>query len=301
MQKAVEQEREELGHTLKTLQTSYHRSSQLEMLLTRCKRTTARRAEQLDLTRRELVLHMGDDLDGEGEERLEEIAENLQRALQKVTIAEASKQHRIEASPQAVSSDESEEPDPGALTVPQCPPAAHHTSALTLLAELRDELDALYEQQREEHERKVQHESRLHDMQQQISQNINEYGQKREQLSEVKRVHQEAKTQLAQLKGASTLSGLTSEQLSQLGADIGKYSRKVHLATAVRQLRKENGGMQQEGPNCLVCFERPWNCSLSPCGHVLCDKCASRLNICPTCRQKITGRQRLYMAGAPGR
>merc|ERR1712216_860346 len=97
-----------------------------------------------------------------------------------------------------------------------------------------------------------------------------------------------------------TLQHLKPDELSQLGTDIGKFSRKVHLATAVRQLKKASGegGLSQDGPNCLVCFERPWNCSLSPCGHVLCYKCASRLNICPTCRQKITGRQRLYMGGA---
>eukprot|EP01026_Neomeris_dumetosa_P051700 TRINITY_DN4551_c0_g1_i1.p3 TRINITY_DN4551_c0_g1~~TRINITY_DN4551_c0_g1_i1.p3 ORF type:complete len:206 (-),score=33.46 TRINITY_DN4551_c0_g1_i1:675-1292(-) len=47
---------------------------------------------------------------------------------------------------------------------------------------------------------------------------------------------------------------------------------------------------------CLLCFERPVQVALVPCGHSnLCRKCSRKLTTCPFCRKQITRRQRLYL------
>eukprot|EP01026_Neomeris_dumetosa_P058458 TRINITY_DN5442_c0_g1_i7.p1 TRINITY_DN5442_c0_g1~~TRINITY_DN5442_c0_g1_i7.p1 ORF type:complete len:469 (-),score=67.79 TRINITY_DN5442_c0_g1_i7:549-1955(-) len=48
--------------------------------------------------------------------------------------------------------------------------------------------------------------------------------------------------------------------------------------------------------NCSLCFERPVQVALVPCGHSnLCRKCSRKLNQCPFCRKQIVRRQRLFL------
>jgi len=40
-------------------------------------------------------------------------------------------------------------------------------------------------------------------------------------------------------------------------------------------------------PECCVCMEEPAIGALDPCGHRLCNACATRVRACPTCRAHI--------------
>jgi len=53
--------------------------------------------------------------------------------------------------------------------------------------------------------------------------------------------------------------------------------------------------------NCIICWDKPCNCSFCPCGHVAtCYNCAVMLYVtsdgCPVCRQYVTNIQKIYLS-----
>ncbi|CAM9538208.1 unnamed protein product [Ectocarpus sp. 12 AP-2014] len=54
------------------------------------------------------------------------------------------------------------------------------------------------------------------------------------------------------------------------------------------------------GDKCVVCLERPINCTLVPCGHLCCcfDLCAAVVEQCPICRADIQQRIKTYHHGS---
>lgn len=56
-----------------------------------------------------------------------------------------------------------------------------------------------------------------------------------------------------------------------------------------RQLREE-----KEKSTCAVCFDSAPNCVFQ-CGHIFCMECAAKVAQCPTCRQDVKGRTKLFM------
>ena len=47
--------------------------------------------------------------------------------------------------------------------------------------------------------------------------------------------------------------------------------------------------------NCSICWEKEPNMVFIPCGHMAaCETCASQLQDCPICREKITNKQKIY-------
>lgn len=60
----------------------------------------------------------------------------------------------------------------------------------------------------------------------------------------------------------------------------------------------DNEATPLAGICCSVCFERPVQVALVPCGHSnLCRKCSRKLKQCPFCRREIVRRQKLYLVG----
>jgi hypothetical protein len=302
----LEHERLDAAACTKTLQSGYDQHENLTRNLVDCQQATQSKRASMDKAQSELGKYHGEGLEEYPEEELESVADALSRALQKATIAQASRQaaagtrdeddvDRETCLPSEGSPDEDENAED--LSVPQLPPKNAGTGhAMGLLAQLADELSGLQRHHQVEYAAQLASEQRLMEVQRQISALSAEYVAAREQLRQVEASRRQATMELAQLRGEHSLAHLSSDALQDLCSNIVKHSRKVHLCHAVRQLRGQ--GLQQgtNDANCLVCFERPWNTSLSPCGHVLCDVCAARLNICPTCRNKITARQRLYMS-----
>lgn len=46
---------------------------------------------------------------------------------------------------------------------------------------------------------------------------------------------------------------------------------------------------------CTICMDGQSNMTFVPCGHVAaCEACASKVQICPICRQTITSRLKLF-------
>ena len=58
------------------------------------------------------------------------------------------------------------------------------------------------------------------------------------------------------------------------------------------------GSVNQGPPNCNVCYSRPRDYCVIPCGHVYCESCAnralSRLR-CFTCRAAISQKIKIYL------
>lgn len=47
--------------------------------------------------------------------------------------------------------------------------------------------------------------------------------------------------------------------------------------------------------NCSICWEQEPNMVFIPCGHIAaCETCASQVQDCPICREKIINKQKIY-------
>jgi hypothetical protein len=68
------------------------------------------------------------------------------------------------------------------------------------------------------------------------------------------------------------------------------------LQTLINKLRSVQAENYKSRMTCSICYDRPWNTALIPCGHCLCDVCARQLTSCPQCRQVIKRRQRISQA-----
>ncbi|CAN8063560.1 unnamed protein product [Agarophyton chilense] len=85
------------------------------------------------------------------------------------------------------------------------------------------------------------------------------------------------------LSATPPLSPHLSEQPSPLS------DSDDHSAPASPKHKQSETALLDSDSSCVVCFERPTNVKLDPCGHAnLCDVCVSRLvkRRCPTCRAR---------------
>lgn len=77
------------------------------------------------------------------------------------------------------------------------------------------------------------------------------------------------------------------------------YTAWVERRQVARFLREQPGGAEGghvEG-SCVVCWGRPQQVALLPCGHVCCcDVCSAALALCPLCRGPIERRVPLFRA-----
>jgi len=47
---------------------------------------------------------------------------------------------------------------------------------------------------------------------------------------------------------------------------------------------------------CFLCLERPITSVIDPCGHVVCEECSQRTQICPFCRRSVQAFRKMYLA-----
>lgn len=66
---------------------------------------------------------------------------------------------------------------------------------------------------------------------------------------------------------------------------------RAELANCTQELEAHQEGDAEADTSfieCIICFVRPVNVALGPCGHVaLCEACCERLKVCPVCREEI--------------
>eukprot|EP00922_Rhytidocystis_sp_ex-Travisia-forbesii_P030799 GHVS01045443.1.p1 GENE.GHVS01045443.1~~GHVS01045443.1.p1 ORF type:complete len:551 (-),score=107.61 GHVS01045443.1:200-1663(-) len=231
---------------------------------------------------------------------LDEISDSLSAGLQAATIALSRRQ---------LDSKDIQPPQPNFefyfKTMPEptfdppATPGMSETSGFSepLSSQLIEQLQEIRTLQAHGYEDLQKKDALLTELQGQIREKNEHYGRERHSLERLDHKLDNKIRQVNRLSGKDSYSDMTPQLLSDLCRQINKASRRIATQQALRELRAANamdGGIQvaPDKEICLVCFEKRWNTTLSPCGHVLCDDCGSRLNYCPQCRTKISGRNK---------
>ena len=68
------------------------------------------------------------------------------------------------------------------------------------------------------------------------------------------------------------------------------------MLAAAGRIQQAAAEKRAEEKQCVVCMDKEKDVALDPCGHRVCAVCSQSLDECPTCRQNIAGRIRLYSA-----
>ena len=84
---------------------------------------------------------------------------------------------------------------------------------------------------------------------------------------------------------APALRPLEADALDALQAEVLAAAGRIQQAAAEKRAEEKQ---------CAVCMDKEKDVALDPCGHRVCAVCSQSLDECPTCRQNIAGRIRLY-------
>ncbi|XP_072014159.1 E3 ubiquitin-protein ligase MYLIP-like [Amphiura filiformis] len=90
--------------------------------------------------------------------------------------------------------------------------------------------------------------------------------------------------------GASCLHEENSMSLQELQKETEDLHDTTDPKVLQEKLRHIQGAMQ-----CKVCMDALLSTALLPCGHLVCESCADRLDSCPQCRAAIEQRLRVYL------
>ncbi|KAF4685151.1 hypothetical protein FOZ62_016214 [Perkinsus olseni] len=299
------------------------RFESLECRLIRRRQRTLHGKSELSRLQQELKRYRGEELEGVPPEEVEAIADRLATALSKATVRQAALEgsgqvgssQTVDKDMQKVDRMVSQSDDgsiDGAATEEES--ATKVYNAVDLADKTVETCDALIEEITKIREKAVvsseclkESWARLEQLRADCNRYVKDYDAQKEEYLSISESLLAARRSKSLLMGEYDMQGLTSEELEGVCSTIVKATRKVHLALAMRQLQQQRSndadtsssglGLRQglNDPLCIVCFENMWNTSLSPCGHVLCADCSSRLKYCPTCRHPIQARQRIYM------
>ena len=91
------------------------------------------------------------------------------------------------------------------------------------------------------------------------------------------------------------LGGVAGYLLSQLQQDeVAPQPRKAKTSLNFDPAAVVAAGPGE--PQCAVCLHNKVDCVLVPCMHaILCQACASRISNCPTCRQTVDSKERIFV------
>ena len=78
----------------------------------------------------------------------------------------------------------------------------------------------------------------------------------------------------------------------QEGHNSDNPRKTPHSATC------SDSDLHEDKKLCKICWERPVEITLSPCGHlVLCEPCSRNVTQCPICRKEVVSSLRTYFYG----
>eukprot|EP00919_Chromeraceae_sp_WS-2016_P077067 GHVR01182360.1.p1 GENE.GHVR01182360.1~~GHVR01182360.1.p1 ORF type:complete len:408 (+),score=94.49 GHVR01182360.1:295-1518(+) len=315
LQKAIAAEHQDFASCGQSLALASATDTHLRETISVCDEYTGKRLKEHTDTLKMVRIFQADGLGDQSNLVLEEVADDLSKGLQAATIAQSRRemasmsQHNL--SLQQLVLPNSKRPPEFTFLYTELPdkkvepPPPLQKNPLTGVAaricdEIIHEITQLRDNQREDYNDFVEAVKLL----QTVSNNIKQLSStslgKREDLKRLEQELRQAERQVFQYRGEDDYTELSNQQLSELCSQINKSQRKIATEYAIRELRAQNtsvGGLdarEKDKDLCIVCIERKWNTTLSPCGHVLCDSCGERLNFCPHCRAKIVSRQRCY-------
>jgi pSer/pThr/pTyr-binding forkhead associated (FHA) protein len=95
--------------------------------------------------------------------------------------------------------------------------------------------------------------------------------------------------------------GEPSENVPVVVGDVIKIGSTVLLVQMpdpsqideINESRNDGESVKEENA-CKICFAREADVCCYPCGHLICNKCAFKCNLCPICRKDIQDRVRLF-------
>ena len=98
------------------------------------------------------------------------------------------------------------------------------------------------------------------------------------------------------------LKKLCLETRSSLQNQIKQQGIFQNLVLDMKTSNENHEGAKKDHEfhnECKICMERPLDTALTPCGHTVCFQCAKKLKFeqkyCPTCRDKISGLQKVFL------
>jgi len=302
---AREKEDKDVESLSKTREAAEERHRFVSERLTQLKARFASSKTQTEQTTEKLAMFQGTSEVELEQAQLEEVCDSLNKARDKVTVEKAlynAQEHPAveeKEDPPWISKEEQIN-----FEVPQLPVVLTDSYNTTeqIVQKLISSLQKLLRKEQRTLADVSIDTSHLHRVQGEHEALIKAYDAEVEAVKKVEAEGEQTAKTLSYLTGDENLNHLNLDELKKLSDDINIYLRKVTLSLAMKQIcnMPQNSmlahiGATKDKDVCAICYEHNWDTTLTPCGHVMCNSCAARLNICPSCRVRITGKQKMFV------
>jgi len=256
----------------------------------------------LGKAKEELAIFRGVSTEGLESAQIEAVYDSLNNAREQATVGQAQYDHREHPElPEKKEAPWIAEPEKINFEVPQLPPIVSDNARTTkfLIEKLLTCLKKLHKREDRTLTEYAENREDLRRVQSEHNSLIFAHEGQVVALKKIETEKDETEKTLSYLSGNANLDHLKLEELKELSNEINTYVRKVTLSLAMRELQahpvsQAQANAQKDKDKCAICFERNWDTTLTPCGHVLCHPCSAKLNHCPNCRTRIVNRQKVY-------